>query len=415
MHRAKYLPLSAYLYFILFSHGIFCQGLAVNPATLLMKSGTTVDLQLAQTISSARAQNSDRLEFTVINDVAIGGFTVIRTGAQAKGSVIRVKGRRPLGIGGDLIVKIDSVELTDGRSVGLVARREFKGRSRTLRMGLEMAVAGVIYWPAAPAFLMSRGRESTVLKGTDVTAHTTGDSWLRTEDLPRALGSDSELSETIKLLPPQATDDEGRPGDMLNLMFLAREDDLKEAFVRAGWLKPDKSIPHIVWRLLWQRTHYTKLPMYNLYVFGRAQDFSYMLPDPKSIVARRHHLRIWKTGREVNGVPLWAGAATHDVSIQFVKRTLRIFHRIDPNVDAERDFIAAELLKTGQFTRAEYLVCAKPVLNAENATGQKYYSDSRMLLLELNGTSAPAPLTTKVADSVQVDPQFAETRAENRP
>jgi hypothetical protein len=389
--------------------------MAVSPATLLMKSGTAVDLELAQTISSARAHKSDRLEFTVINDVTIGGFTVIRTGAEARGSVIRVKSKRPLGIGGDVVVKLDSVELTDGQRVGLLARREFKGRSRTLRMGLEMAVAGAIYWPAAPVLLISRGRDSTVLKGTDVTAHTTADFWLRTEDLPRALESVSELSETIKLLPPQALDDEGRPGDMLNLMFLAREDDLKEAFVRAGWLKPDKSIPRIVWRLLWQRTHYTKLPMYNLYVFGREPDYSYMLPDPRSIVARRHHLRIWSTGREVNGVPLWAGAATHDVSIQFVKRTLRMFHRIDPNVDAERDFIAADLIKTGQFTRAEYLDCAKPVLSAENATGQKYYSDSRMLLLEFNGTHAPIPWTTKVADNLQVDPQIAGTQAASKP
>lgn len=62
-------------------------------------------------------------------------------------------------------------------------------------------------------------------------------------------------------------------------------------------------------------------------------------------MAQRHHLRIWKTDRLVNGVPLWVAAATHDVSIQFVKREFRLFHRIDPNVDAELEFIAGKNLE----------------------------------------------------------------------
>jgi hypothetical protein len=121
------------------------------------------------------------------------------------------------------------------------------------------------------------------------------------------------------------------------------------------------------------------------------------LPDPKSIVARRHHLRIWKTDRSVDGVPLWVGAATHDVAIEFVKRKFRLFHTIDPNVDTERDFIAANLGETHQLTREEYLRCADPVYEAQTATGQAYYSDSRMLLLELNGGIPTTVVATQVA------------------
>src|SRR5277367_4882223 len=143
--------------------------------------------------------------------------------------------------------------------------------------------------------------------------------------------------------------------------------------------------------------HYTKLPMDKLYVFGRAQDYSYVLPDPNSIVARRHHLRIWKTDRAVDGVPLWVGAATHDVAIEFVKRKFPLSHRIDPNVDAERDFIAANLSETHYLSREEYLRCSDPVCEARTATGQAYYSDSRMVLLELNGGIPPTVVATQVA------------------
>jgi hypothetical protein len=384
--------------FLLLPCALFAQGLPSGPADLVLPRGTPVELQSLETISSARAHKGDRVGFVVAKDVQAAGFTVIGAGARADGSVIGVKGKRPLGMGGDLIIKLDSVELTTGESVSLVARKEFKGKSHTIRMGVAMAIAAAIYLPAAPVFILSRGRDSTVLKGTELTAYTRSDSSVEIAGLPPARENVSGLSEMLKMLPPRVTNAEGREGDMLNLIFQAREEDLRGAFAQAGWLKVEKAKRLIFWHLLWQRGHYTKLPMDRLYVFGRAQDYSYALPDPLSIVARRHHLRIWKTGRMVDGVPLWVAAATHDISIQFVKRKLRLFHRIDPNVDAERDFIAGNLSEAKQLSREEYVNCPEPLSGAQTATGQPYYSDSRMLLLELHPASAPA--ATQIASKL---------------
>jgi hypothetical protein len=356
-----------------------------------------VKLQFAQTISSAHVRKGDRLNFVVVNEVAVGGLTLISSGTLAAGSVVGVRKKRPLGIGGKVIIKLDSVELTNGENADLVGRREFRGNRHTIRMGVAMAITGAIYPPAAPLFLILRGQERTVLKGTKVTAYTKNDSWLATSDLPVTRTTRSELADMVQLLPPRSLNGEGREGDMLNLIFAAREDELQEAFAQAGWLKVEKSKPRIIWHLLWQRKRYTKLPMGRLYVFGRAQDFSYALPDPKSIVARRHHLRIWKTGESEDGIPLWVAAATHDVGIQLVKHKFRLLHRIDPNVDEERDFIAANLALTRQLVRQTYINCADPVFRAETATGQSYYSDSRMLLLELKRQDSTPVGITEVA------------------
>jgi hypothetical protein len=247
-----------------------------------------------------------------------------------------------------------------------------------------MAITAAIYLPASPVFLLSRGRDSTILKGTEITAFTKGDTSLDAEDFAPMQNRGSELNEMIDFLPPRVLNAEGREGDMLNLIFLAREEELRGVFARAGWLKVEESPPKIFWHLLRQRTHYTKLPMDKLYVYGRAQDYSYALPDPQSIVARRHHLRIWKTDHDVDGVPLWVAAATHDVAIELVKSKFRLFHRIDPDVDAEREFIAGNLAETRQLTREDYVRGTRPVFAAQTATGQPYYSDSRLLILELN-------------------------------
>jgi hypothetical protein len=389
-------PVCALLF--LLPYGMRGQDLPAVPARLLLKSGTPVKLQVAQTISSLHANKNDRLKFVVLDDVDVGGFTAIRAGSTAEGSVVRVKGKRPLGLGGNLTIQLDSVELASGEKIQVSARQEFKGKSHTIRMAIRTAIAAAIYLPAAPLFLMSRGGDSTLLQGTQITALTNNDSVVQGY-LPAATTVSSELSQMLSLLPPRALNGEGREGDMLNLIFSAKEEDLQQAFARAGWLRVEKSKPQIAWHLLLQRTHYTKLPMDRLYVFGRSQDYAYALPDPTSIVARRHHLRIWKTDRVVDGVPVWVGAATQDVSIQFVKHKCKLFHRIDPNVDAERDFIAGNLEKTQQIATQSYIQPTQPVLAAQTATGQQYYSDGRMLLLEWNqgaiATVAAIPVAPK--------------------
>ena len=399
MFRSKHLGLPLCAALLLLPQKILSEELPASPPKLVMGSGTPVQLQLAETISSRHAHKGDRLQFVVVKDVEVGGFRVIRAGAPAAGSVVAVKGKRPFGMGGDVILKLDSVELASGERIELEANREFKGGSHTIRMVMGIAVTAAFYLPAAPAFLLTRGRDSTVLKGTEVTAYTKSPSSLLTADLPPAVENSSALSEMMALLPPRAMNGEGREGDMLNLLFVAHEDELQATFARAGWLRVEKSKPQIIWHLLCQRKHYTKLPMNKLYVFGRAQDYSFSLPDPRFIVAQRHHLRIWKTDGVVNGVPLWVAAATHDISIEFVKRKFRLFHRIDPNVDAEREFIAGNLAETRQLAHEEYVANATPVFEAQTETGQPYYSDSRMLLLELN-RETPKAVGTQIADKI---------------
>jgi hypothetical protein len=115
MSRAAHLSVLVYALPLLLPHGLFSQELPASSAKLILKSGTPVKLQLEQTISSAHAHKNDHLRFAVVQDVAVGGFTVTRAGALAEGSVVRVEGKRSLGIGGDVIIKLDSVRASHRR------------------------------------------------------------------------------------------------------------------------------------------------------------------------------------------------------------------------------------------------------------------------------------------------------------
>ena len=334
---------------------VSAEEVSANPATLIIPDGTPIEVRLAKTVSSAQARVGDRLAFIVVRDVNLGGFAVVQAGAAARGSITGVKRKRLLGIGGRVSLKLDSVELANGDRVQLRASKEVKGSSRTKLMVGGMIATSLIFLPATPVLLLMPGHNTTVIKSTEITAQIDGATPVLSAGLPRSRESSSELGEMMDYLPPRVFNGGGREGDMLNLVFVATPEDLQEAFEGAGWVKTDKWKPAFVWHLVWHRTNDTRLPMARFYLFGRVQDYSYALPDPDAIVSRRHHLRIWKTDYTLNGTPIWAGAATHDVAIEIAKRGRLIDHLIDPHVDAERDFIGASLAKT--VSRQVYLHC----------------------------------------------------------
>jgi LssY C-terminus len=371
------------------------------PDQLIIPDGTPVELRLAESVSSAHARVGDLLNFIVVKDVSIGGFTVIQAGTMARGSVTGVKGRRFLGIGGKVSLRLDSVELATGDRVGVRAKKEVKGGSRTKLMVAAMIVTSLIFLPATPVFLLTQGHTSTVLKSTEVTGRIDGATPVLSADLGRSQERSSELDQMMDYLPPRVFNREGREGDMVNLVFVAHRAELQQAFAHASWVQTDKWKPALMWHLLRHRTHYTRLPMARFYLFGRVQDYSYALPDPDAVVSRRHHIRIWKTDYMLNGTPLWVGAATHDVAIEVAKRGRWINHRIDPEVDVERDFIGVNLTEALAVTRQEYLQGVDPIFEAETSSGEGYHSDSRILLLHLDQiaptrTGLPAQSSTVV-------------------
>ena len=243
-----------------------------------------------------------------MRDVNIEGFTVIRAGAMASGSVTGVKGKRLLGIGGDVALRLDSVELANGDRVGFHARLNIKGRSRTILMAAGMIATALVFLPATPVLLLTHGHDSTVLKSTEITTYIDADTPVLSAGLQHSQERSSDLDTVMDYLPPRVFNAEGREGDMLNLVFVGQREDLEKSFERAGWVTTDKWNPIFVWHLFLHGTRDATMPMARFFLFGRVQDYSYALPEPGSIVSRRHHLRLWKTDHTLDGTPSgWFG------------------------------------------------------------------------------------------------------------
>jgi hypothetical protein len=190
-------------------------------------------------------------------------------------------------------------------------------------------------------------------------------------------------------LPRRVSDASGRRGDMLNFVLIGPYPAIRAALTSAHWFVADnKKLPAAVHAVLatWAREDYMQMPMSELYCFGRVQDFGYELAKPLKVAASRHHFRLWFVPWQIDGKDVWIGAATHDIGFTKDHRNGHVTHKIDPNVDDEREFILHSL---GDEDSPFYFTPQDPVREAHNATGDRFHSDGRVLVMVLKLPPSP--------------------------
>ena len=195
-------------------------------------------------------------------------------------------------------------------------------------------------------------------------------------------------------IPVRVKDADGNWGDRVNFLVVGSEDRVKQAFKGAGWVVVNRTVKDaIVQGVLatLSQQGYTQLPMSELRLFERPQDYGFAQADPFKVVASRHHFRVWKAPFQVKGETLWAGAGTHDIGLEKDQRNGKMTHKIDPEVDKERDYIGSSLQAAGAVAKLVYLTPSQPVKEAKTATGGSFRSDGRTLIIILT----PATLDTK--------------------
>jgi hypothetical protein len=197
---------------------------------------------------------------------------------------------------------------------------------------------------------------------------------------------DSQLREHINGLPRRVNDQFQNQGDMVNFVMIGNLQKVQEALTAADWHVADRDVKESVLKAAletYQKKAYLAMPMSELYLFGRVQDFGYEQAEPYAVVASRHHFRIWKAPFQYNGQDVWVGAGTHDIGFEKDQRNGKVTHKIDPAVDGERDNIGATLQKTDKIKTLTYYLPPNPVQDARNATGGGYHSDGRILVVQL--------------------------------
>lgn len=147
----------------------------------------------------------------------------------------------------------------------------------------------------------------------------------------------------------RARTSDGLLGDPVNLALLGSQEQIHAAMRAAGWIEADpldvRSSIRIVLASLTRRS-YAQGPVSPLLLFGSPQAFAYQ-QEVQGNPAQRHHVRFWACpagwllpgGHHVD----WLAAGTYDRKVGLSLFTLQVTHKIDRDIDIERDYIVASM------------------------------------------------------------------------
>ncbi len=190
-------------------------------------------------------------------------------------------------------------------------------------------------------------------------------------------------------LPKTSLSLTGRPAEPINLILIGSAGAVAEAFAAAGW---HEAVPvgasnwlRALWATLAKRS-YPDGPITPFYLGTTPNDVAFQKETEAHNFQQRHHIRLWQTNlRLASGQALWLGSASFDRSVRLVRGLGMPYHHIDPDVDAERDLIASDLVAVGADRRTSYAL-TKP-RSGRNTFHDRYTTDGRAAVVELAATS----------------------------
>lgn len=163
-----------------------------QPAGAVLAPGTLVPIRVVEPVDAARAAPGDVVRFAVEGDINSGGVVAVPNGAPVLGEVVAVRRRGLLGRGASISMEAEEIELQDGRTVPLTARRAAENGRRVGTLLVAGAAAGlVLSGAAAPFALLIRGSDLTIPAGTELLARVAGPGALVSSGASGGAGSGS--------------------------------------------------------------------------------------------------------------------------------------------------------------------------------------------------------------------------------
>lgn len=198
---------------------------------------------------------------------------------------------------------------------------------------------------------------------------------------------------------------DGLLGDPLNLALTGSGQQLSSAMRRAGWVKADPitlaSSVRIVTSTLGGRS-YAEAPVSPLMLFGRQQDAAFQ-QEVAGNPGQRHHVRFWRTppgwvlpgGRRVD----WLAGGTYDRRVGLSLFTLQVTHKIDADIDIERDFITGSILRAEPAATIHPLVDFTTGYHSRNGGGDTLHTDGTLPVVDLTAVQ-PVPDADPLLDPI---------------
>jgi undecaprenyl-diphosphatase len=201
--------------------------------------------------------------------------------------------------------------------------------------------------------------------------------------VPRAevqLATSVEQALRDGVLPARTESIIGTPEEPVGIVLSLPDDAaLLDIMAAAGWQVSDPPSIRTLSRAAvaaWLNRPYETAPITPIFWNGWPQDFGFERSVPAEGLRQRHHARFWRVpNRDARGQQVYVGTASFDAGIKW-----GLTHRIAPDVDAERDLLTSDLLRTEWVRQDGWADLVTPLLG-QNVVGDPVFTDGRAAVL----------------------------------
>ncbi len=401
-------------------------------ATVEISPGTQLHVRLTSTVGTYASRPGSAVQAVLIAPVNVNGSTVLPATSTLSG---QVKSVRRVGLGivhesAAIELQFDRLVLPDGSELPIFARvvQVDNGRERVNRKGLIQRVrstdtltyrgcgyiktallwhfhAQLAFWAIKTLVVQVPEAEIYFQPGVELTLASTAP--LHVTPTPEAAGSSpplqgsarEELDDLVASLPERTLSaSTSVPSDLVNIGLVGSREQLTAAFAAAGWAKAHPvsfRSKALGFKAVAEGMGYLSAPMSPQLLNRNEADLS--LQKGLNDVSKRHHIRIWRQPVDWHGEEVWAAAATRDVNFAYLRHGGRFTHKIEENIDQEREKIVYDLAFTSCVERADWIDRPGFPKSARNATGDPISTDGRLALVRLNQCTRPR-LTTETSE-----------------
>ena len=390
--------------------------------------GQSIWIRLAAPVSTYSAKVGDPVHAVLIQDLVCNNETTLPMGATIDGFV---RSKRKVGWGirhetAALELEFNRAITGTGEAVALSARvEEVENAREPVRKGVIQGIRSTntfqgsinsrlihlptwnpysdpvliaykavfpifpepeIYYPAGTDIRLRTTKEISVLPRETIVGH---------ESFPAAKAESDEFDQLVEPLPWRVTTRKHVDSDLLNIVFLGSEDQVKAAFRKAGWHNADPASKSAWMKNLYallNNSAYAQQPMTTFLLNGKPEDMNWQ--KNLNSYGRRDHLRIWQWTSDGATDPIWVASSTHDTGAVLAVKYKGFVHHIAPNIDDERSTVIRDLNFAGCVKSVTYVARPEVPTSLHNATGDLMRTDGSVAVVSLQ-------------ECQRVDPQFA--------
>ena len=387
--------------------GSLALAVAAGADEVRLPAGTLLQVRLVRHLQSHAVAPGELVETVLIAPVLAGERVAAAAGWKVRGKVTdKASGRdrrARLGLAfselvdkaGQATAIVARVEQVDNAREGvdpegrIVAMPSMKGLPRdplpllTLAADLDPVALGLLEPPkgmlhASVGF--DRGAEMTLRLTQPAVIPAMPDA-----ERGKEIAADPALKRLVNAQPVRAlAPSGGQPTALMNVLFAASREELEAAFAEAGWTAANalwsKAAPAAFLSLA-SKYGYTASPASQASLEGRAPDLAF--EKQNNTLAKRHQVRLWKTEATLRGKPVWVGAATHAIRLEFRATDKTFVYRIDPDIDDEREKVVRDLDFAGRLTGRAVVERPTAPHSLETAAGDQLKTDAAMAVLVL--------------------------------